>query len=296
MLLKVRQKFGHGPSVAYWRDIVRPRILKTRPVTDTTDGRCEIHVLTSKDDWLNLVWALKSFYWASGRKYRLCIHEDGTLASKDIENLRAHFPDARIIERNRADKEMSDYLSSYPRSLHFRQNNLLAPKVFDFVAYLEAERMLLVDSDVLFFDHPSTLTEAIEKSDHRSNLFNQDCGASAYTVAPGPIEQFPGLVLEPEINSGLALIHKASMCRDWVEEFLQLPGILSGHFWRIEQTVYALCSSRFGVGLLPKEYQVRLEKGLGNQPVRHYVGVIRHWMYSEGMRHLVKRGMLQDLA
>ena len=79
LCLTVRQSLRHGLRVAYWRDVVRPRILQTRPVTGTTDGTCEIHALTSADDWLNLIWALKSFYHASSRNYRLCIHEDGSL-------------------------------------------------------------------------------------------------------------------------------------------------------------------------------------------------------------------------
>jgi hypothetical protein len=32
---------------------------------------CKLH--TSKNDWLNLVWTLKSFYISSGRRYALCI-------------------------------------------------------------------------------------------------------------------------------------------------------------------------------------------------------------------------------
>ena len=82
---------------------------------------------------------------------------------------------------------------------------------------------------------------------------------------------------------------------DWIEEFLQLPGIL-GHFWRIEQTLYALCSSRYGVELLPEEYDVFLKGNVGERPSRHYVGAIRHEMYREGMRKLVKQGFLKDIA
>jgi hypothetical protein len=47
---------------ALWRVAMScaPRILSTLPIEDTTDKRCEIHVLTSKEDWLNLVCTLKS--------------------------------------------------------------------------------------------------------------------------------------------------------------------------------------------------------------------------------------------
>jgi hypothetical protein len=295
LILRVRQKFGHGLRVAYWRDVVRPRILRTRAVTDTTDTICEVHAMTSQVDWLNLIWALKSFYWASRRRYALCIHDDGSLAPNQMETLQNHFPKARIVDRRSADDRMRGSLAGYPRCLQFRDTNLLAPKVFDFVAYLEADRMLLLDSDVLFFTEPKALTSAIENSDYAKNLFNAD-DRSSYTVEPSTAKNHAGVELRPLINSGLALIHRPSMRWDWIEEFLLLSGILEGHFWRIEQTLYALCSSRFGVELLPREYQVRLDKGLGASPCRHYVGAIRHWMYGEGLRHLVKQGMLKDLA
>ena len=73
---------------------------------------------------------------------------------------------------------------------------------------------------------------------------------------------------------------------EWIEEFLSIPGMLEGHFWRIEQTLYALCASRFGVELLPDDYRVFLDGNLGDRPFRHYVGAVRDRMYTEGMRRL----------
>lgn len=295
LLLKFKQKFGHGVRVAYWRDVVRPRILRTRAVVGATDRTCEIHVMTSKDDWLNLLWALKSFYWASRRHYALCIHDDGTLRSEDVATLRTHFPEARLIERKAANERLKAGLASYPRCWQFRETNLLAPKVFDFPAYLEADRMLLLDSDVLFFEEPTELLRRIEDPSYRLNCFNADV-ESSYTVDESVVREEGGFGLQPRINSGLALVHRESLKYEWVEEFLGYSGLLGGHFWRIEQTIYALCSSRFGVELLPDEYAVRLDAGIGASPSRHYVGAIRHWMYGEGIRRLSKSGMLRDLA
>src|SRR5882724_3424868 len=151
LLLRFRQKFGHGLRTAWYRDVVRPRILVTPPIANTVDGQCEIHVLTSAQDWLNLIWTLKSFYTASGHKYALCIHDDGTLASEHFEEFEKQFPDARVISRSKADPEVLPSLASFPRCLAFRKTNHLAPKIFDFAFYLQSDRMLLLDSDVLFF-------------------------------------------------------------------------------------------------------------------------------------------------
>lgn len=291
-LYQVRTKYKHGWRVAYWRDKVRPRILQTPPVTQTNNLTCEIHVLTSDNDYLNLLWALKSFYKASGRSYALCIHDDGSLTEKGRDVLQGHFPQARLINRAPSDAEMAERLRPFPRAAEFRRTNHLAPKVFDFIAHLQSERMFLLDSDVLFFEEPKVLLERLENSDYRLNSVNSDV-ESAYTVEPNEVEKLTGVRLIERFNSGLGVIQRDSMRLDWIEEFLALPGIV-GHFWRIEQTLYALCSSRFGTELLPAEYNVRLSSGIDGSPSRHYVGSIRHLMYGEGISHLVRAGFLQD--
>jgi hypothetical protein len=277
--------------VAYYRDTVRPRILQTPPVEDTTEDRCEIHVLTSAGDWLNLVWALKSFYAASQRRYSLCIHDDGSLASSHFQTLSRHFPAARIIARSEADATVLPRLASFPRCLEFRRTNHLAPKLFDFAHYLQSERMLLVDSDVLFFAQPTELLRRIEDENYRRNAVNRDVN-SAYTVTTEAAQKCAKVELIERFNSGLGLIHRDSLRLDWFEEFLGIPGI-AGHFWRIEQTLFALCSSRFGAELLPAEYDVRLNGGANGCCVRHYVGAIRHLFYREGICHLHRRGFIR---
>jgi hypothetical protein len=287
--LRFHQKFRHGVRVAWYRDVLRPRILKTPPVENTSDKQCEIHVLTSEHDWLNLVWALKSFYFSSGRHYALCIHEDGSLKQFGLESLRRQFPGARIILRAEADAKLAKVLRAFPRNLEFRNTNLLAPKVFDFIAYLESDRMGLFDSDLLFFAEPTVYLQRVEDPAYRRNTFNTDC-ADAYTVEADAVRARFGHQLVPRVNSGFGLVHRDSIRWEWMEEFLTLPGILDGHFWRIEQTLFALCSSRYGVELLPDEYTLKLEPGIGARCFRHYNGMIRHLMYSEGMPRLLERG------
>ena len=151
--------------------------------------------------------------------------------------------------------------------------------------------MLLLDSDVLFFAPPVELLWRIDDPRYCKNTANADV-ATAYTTDARTAGQYTGVELIERFNSGLGLIHRGSMRLDWIEEFLGIPGIV-GHFWRIEQTLFALCSSRFGAEHLPPEYDVYLSRGLGNRPSRHYLGAIRHLMYGEGIARLVREGMLR---
>lgn len=291
LVFKCRHKLRGGLRASYWREVVRPRILRTAPVEATDDPRCEIHVLTSAQDWLDLLWALKSFYRNSGRRYRLCVHDDGSLGAERVAALEAHFPNARVVARARADAEVPPALAAYPRCAEFRRTNHLAPKVFDFAHYLTADRMMLVDSDVLFFAEPAELVRRIEDPAYTKNCVNGDV-ASAYTVEPAVARDRAGVELIERFNSGLGLIHRGALRPDWVEEFLALPGIV-GHFWRIEQTLYALCCCRYGAELLPPEYDVRLTGPVGRAPSRHYVGAIRQQLYREGVAKLVRAGFLR---
>lgn len=286
----LKTKFSHGLQVAYYRDGVRHRILAMPPSTQPEDRSCEIHVLTSDDDWLNLVWALRTFQKFSGRNYALCIHDDGSLKSVAMEMLRAQFPHARIITRAESDARLATQLAQFPRCRDLRASNKLSLKVFDFAAFLEADRMILLDSDILFFSKPTALLEALQDPQFTRNTLNQDW-SEGYTIdlkATRPLLDFD---CPPLINSGLGLIHKSSLRLDWIEEFLGLPGILS-HSHQIEQTLIALCSGKYGFQMLPAEYDVRHGPRDPAAPSRHYAGPMRPLMYSEGIRTLVADGFL----
>ena len=254
--MRYKRTFGHGLTTAYYRDIVRWRILSTRPVAETTDNRCEVHAVTSRNDWLNLIWTLKTFYFYSERRYALCIHDDGTLAPKQLNHLRRHFPAARVIKRADADRTVAPLLADLPRSQAFRATNPLALKVFDTTAYLRSERMLLLDCDLLFFAAPTEVLRRVDDPTYSRNSFNSDW-ANGYSVGPEKVQERTGVILADRVNSGLGLVHKSSLDFGTFEEFLAIPGIMS-HNWRIEQTLIALYSSRHGYEPLPGEYTVRL--------------------------------------
>lgn len=287
---RYKQRFGHGLLAAYYRDVVRWRILSTPPTTDTVDSRCEVHAVTSKSDWINLVWTLKSFYRFSDRRYSLCIHDDGTLSAKELQHLREHFPAARIIERSAADRVLAPLLADFPRSQALRASNPLSLKVFDTTAYLQSERMLLIDCDLLFFAAPTELLRRIDNEEYKLNCFNRDWG-SGFSVTVETIEKHIGIRTVDRISTGLGLVHRSALDLAEFEKYLGIPGILS-HPWRIEQTSLAIAFSRFGYEHLPEEYDVTLGPDDPQLAVRHYTGPIRHLMYSGGMRRLAATGFL----
>lgn len=281
-IYRLNQKFGHGLYTAWRRDVTRWSILRTDPVVGLTDDRCEIHVLTCERDWLDLIWALKSFFATANLKFRLCIHEDGSLREESAVLLRSHFPDAQLVLRRDANERLNDEgLRKYPRCASLRAANVLALKVFDFKTYLRSDRLMLVDSDVLFFRRPEILLERILDTKYRYNSLNRDWGMG-YSVDPHATQALVPFRIQSHINAGLGLMHRHSYDFELFEWSLGLPGILS-HPHRIEQTLVALACSRFGHEFLPSEYDVTLDKAGPTQIVKHYTGPIRHLLYREGI-------------
>jgi len=184
---------------------------------------------------------------------------------------------------------MEEVLCRFPRSRQFRRENPLALKVFDFSAFLESDRMLLLDSDILFFSEPRELLRRIEDPGYARNTLNKDW-QFGYTLKPSSIQQMLGYEFQSHINSGLGLIQKTSVDLQAIEDLLAIPGVI-GHHHRIEQTLIALYSCRFGFEFLPSEYDVRVDNGVPRMPCVHYTGPIRHLLYREGIRELIRMGL-----
>ena len=281
LLYRYRTQFGHGFRTAWQRDVVRWRVLETPPVRGLTDSSCEIHVLTCERDWLDLIWCLKSFFSVSEARFRLCVHDDGSVRPEGLSALASHFPDARIIRRSEADETVGRMLRDHPRCNALRRSNNLSLKVFDFLAYLESDRLFLLDSDILFFRRPTVLLQRLTDRAYACNSLNRDWGMG-YSVDPQTVRASLDFPFQSGINSGLGLIHKASYDLGDFERWLEIPGILS-HPHRIEQTLVGLASSKFGHEFLPEEYDVLTQGTRANEIVKHYTGPIRYLMYREGL-------------
>ena len=59
------------------RKLIQNKILKTNAIRTAEDGPIEVRVLTWRKDYINLLWALKSFYKTANVDYPLYIHDGG---------------------------------------------------------------------------------------------------------------------------------------------------------------------------------------------------------------------------
>ncbi len=281
-----------------WRDArrrrqVQPKILDTPPVRTAKAGPVEVRMLTWRRDWINAIWALKSYYHFAGVDYPLFLH-DGGLAPGQGERLLQHFPDATFLPREESDARVAALFDArgLSRCREYRLLNPSTRKLFDFFAFSDAETILSIDSDIVFFRRPDLLT--VPPGGYPRNLYNED-RAFWYSMELDELESAFGVRPPERINSGLSVVRRESIDFASIDAWLAHPKLFANR-WVTEQTLHALCSTVFGVSFLPPEYRIDTEPGLSPAYIcKHYPGFFRPLLYQEGMTHLLQTGFLDAL-
>ena len=182
---------------------------------------------------------------------------------------------------------MTKALAPFPLCLAYRKAHPLSQKIFDMPYFADHERFLIFDSDVLFFRRP---LEILLWANHAGNdecSFNEDVQEGSLVSNAEAMAEL-GVKLWPRVNSGLCLLRRDVLDFDFCNTALAQTSILQGHVWRVEQTLFALCASKYGRGgLLPKTYEVSLDRHIAPHAIsRHYVGAVRDRFYGEGLERL----------
>jgi hypothetical protein len=140
---------------------------------------------------------------------------------------------------------------------------------------------------VLFFGQPTEIMDWSRGPEPMECWFNEDIIEASLITIIDAYEDL-GVNLWPHVNSGLCLIHRPAIDFDFCDHALAVTSILRGKPWRVEQTLFALCASRFGRGgLLPRKYEVSLSRYAAHDAVaRHYVGAVRQRFFGEGLKRL----------
>lgn len=264
---------------------ILPRILRWKePATWPLESSIEVHLLTSRRDWLCAVWTLASLVHFTERRWSIVVHDDGTLPQEARQAFTRIFANLRIIARPDADRIVEARLAEFPRCLAYRRSHALALKLFDCPLLAEASRILLLDSDILFFRRPDEVLDWVDRGEAES-FFNPDF-QDAYTITREHAESRWGVKLWPQVNTGLSLLPPSIVDLEWCEKWLGDESIMAPEHiaWR-EQTLLALSASRHGRGgLLPESYEVSFNPEIASDAVsRHYVGDMRAQFYAEGI-------------
>jgi hypothetical protein len=294
--VSLRRMQREGWMKAFRRVHTWRRVLSTLPTATAPHGSraaAEVHLLCCRWDYLSAIWALKTFYYHSGVDFPLVIHVNGTVPARVPRRLRAHFPNARLILQDEANRTASALLEKrgLRRLCAARAGSAFMLKLTDFALFAAAPAVIGLDSDVLFFSRPDALVGSVEGPGGR-HLFQRDL-ESTYNISAEDAQRDLGVKLMPRINTGIMCYPVAGLDLALCERYMENPAVarLTGF---IEQTLYALHASEKNlVDYLPTAYLVDLRPGLPYDGVvaRHYAGPSRPLLTSEGIPLALRGGL-----
>ena len=223
------------------------KVLATPPLACNPEAPVEVHTLTAHHHLTMYLTAVKSLlrYHAD---VAVVVHDDGSLDGQDQAHLREHVPGVRIIERPAADAQMERLLAPFPRSRDLRARVVNALELFDNILLARTERLVNMNSDVLFLDDPRELVAWLRDGGDASI-------AGVYEERPAQQQEFlqaHGCPFQPHVTTALSCLHKDIHDLPYVEEALAR----ATPDWFTAQNVYPLLFHR--------------QAGIQNRPVRFF--------------------------
>lgn len=262
--------------------------LGRRPVGDEIP--VSVHLLVSSKTWRMGLLSALSLEFFSGQRWRLFVHEDGSLDESARSAIESKLPGVRFISRREADSGVEAFYKDFPAFLRHRSRHNLFLKFFDPYVFASNEKFLILDSDLFFYKKPNVLLEWANSPDCTCH-YNRDV-KEVYSSPREKIEEALGIKLWGSFNSGLVCFSKEAMSLPLSEKFLLHFEDKADHPQFFEQTLYALnCSAHNQGGPLPLEYEItwNIFRSPGSV-CRHYVGPAKFdHLYFEGPATLLWR-------
>ncbi len=261
--------------------------LSPSPQADLSNS-FSVHTLTCKRDLEMGIWSAKSFNLVCGNAFEWVFHEDGSLDDRDCQLLEKHFPGCKVIRYADSIEHAKKEFSNHKNILKYREKLKLMLKLLDISKWSKGQRILFIDTDVLFFKKPDLLLDLVN-DENGKNMFNKDVDY-AYIFSIDTLEKVMSKKLPEKINSGLFVIDKDIFDFDKIEKwFEELPMDEPFIIHRLEQSLIAMSAadSEIGVEHLPDEYDVQYHKDVSQSICKHYVGRIRHGFEIEGLQYLL---------
>jgi hypothetical protein len=282
----------------YYRSRFRQRILRTPPVECNDVSGVEVHILTCKRDLLDALWSLKSFYHFNAIDPMLVVHEDGTFDEECARTMREHFKGCRIIRLKQANEEMRTWLRPRKYAFEYRFTRYMfhSMKLFDFYRYSQADGIVFLDSDLLFFRGSNEIRDDLETG----RPFFMNDYRSSYSFDPETLGRSLGMEILPNVNSGLMHMPMKNYDEELLERFLKLchDNDYPHHGW-MEQTAHAVLISKSPElsHSLSSKHQISFAPHNEDTISHHYVyDGSRKNLYLVGLKQLRKKGFLRMLT
>lgn len=233
-----------------------------------------VHTLLSHMDIPFYIIGIYSLhrYLKYGPKF--IIYDDGTLTEEDCRVV-AKIPRAFIVKSSQAKKMTKKSFSTRSTLLLQRASAPHNRKLIDVLLYKKNnEKLLVLDSDVLFFRYPDTLLKFLTTNTTQIDMTYIQDMQNAYIAAVAELNRIFRTHCPPRLNSGVLAFRSDILTIPFVADYFHTIHTTFHNKtlfkpW-IEQTGYALLASRVKSKPLPENYSIGTKYNC-KTVCRHYV-------------------------
>lgn len=249
-------------------------------------GRFEIHVLCQRKDIWPLIWALGSFLFFSKLCPNIIIHDDGSFKYLDAELLKSKFNNLEVITRNEADEiiyatEKSEKILEYRRKGH-----PLIIKLIDIFLLSKSDKIMVLDSDVLFFQRPGEIIDFVNSKTNKEALISglpEIFKKFEIRVDESYIQKYDLLNRKSEfMNSGIIVYNKQALTPEKLEEYFE-HCLLKPNDYFVEMTGWNSLIAQLNYEFLSLDRYI-LKGQIEDQTVaKHFTSGRRQELYAYGI-------------
>ncbi|OGK09712.1 hypothetical protein A2767_07680 [Candidatus Roizmanbacteria bacterium RIFCSPHIGHO2_01_FULL_35_10] len=268
---------------------VKKKVLDTSPVYCKDKNFIEILSVTSHDDYWKLILCVKSFFYFSKQTFPIFIVDDGTLTKQDSDLLKSHLIGCKILERKKIEMDLSRLKNK--NFLLFKNNPYVVKKIAS-ILYTKKDKVLFLDSDVLFFNYPDELIDWSNSQD--SSIFIKDY-QNAYLISDIESKYLFKVSQFSKVNSGLIGIKRNLLSLKLLNKLVNFYTLVQ--LFRTAQLqsyfaiIFALAKAGNKIKTFSKRYIVpeKVEDIMYEDVVCiHYVRPVRH-EYIKGAEIVLKK-------
>ncbi len=259
------------------------------------EAEYSIHMVTCHKHVDMAMWCLKSFSYYAEQTPPFTIHDDGTLTKNDKELLRNQLKPCTVIDKSESDKTMNETLRTYPhcRQMRAKSEFYCALKLFDPSVYTQTDVIVLIDSDILFFQRPSELINCVKRGKPCFNSDYQD----AYAVPAEELRRRLNINVLSKVNAGLVVLRRVDYDLNFMERYFACFSSPIRDVNRHEQTLHALLLSRSEAHRLSNSYQISRQRISTTTVSHHFVNDgSRAYFYTKGVRKLKQPVMFTTIS
>lgn len=248
-----------------------------------------LHMLCQEEDVVMAEWALRSFLKYSELCPKIIIHDDGTMSKDSVRILEDRFSNLKVLLKSEAVK-MLEARDDFKQKREFSvSGHNIVMQLIDIFLLSDTSKVMLMDSDILFFNKPQEIINFINGQTDCDALVSKQPGSYDLMINDDYNNKYH--IYERQagfMNSGMIIFNKASISLDRFYEFFDNTKKNYGDYF-LGMSGWGCLISQINYKFLPEEKYILKGRPTKDTIMKHFTGPRRYEFYAYGIDKFRKK-------